>query len=139
VIEQDNGSVLLDQLGTMRITAPTESPRARGEFALAGVAIREDVEELLQRMLRFVASSLDRVDPVRRLSDVVPVVSLQGAMAWRTRAEHERSPSSYPMRLSNEPAIAALTPARRHRAALGQEAAAIAEDLAALLGRKMRP
>jgi hypothetical protein len=139
VIEQENASVLLDQLGTVRIIVPIERPRSRGDFGLAGVAIREDVEELLQRMLRFVASVLDRVDPVRRLSDVVPIVSLQGAMAWRTRAEHERSPSSYPVRLSNEPAIALLTPPRRHRAALGQEASAIAEDLVALLGRKMRP
>lgn len=90
-------------------------------------------------MLRFTASALDRIDQVRRLSDVVPVVSLQGAMTWRTRAEHERSPNSYSLRLSNEPVIAWLTPARRHRAALGQEAASIAEDLVALLGRKMRP
>jgi hypothetical protein len=43
------------------------------------------------------------------------------------------------MRPSNEPVIAWLTPARRHRAALTQDAAAIAEDLVVLLGRAMRP
>jgi hypothetical protein len=34
--------------------------------------------------------------------------------------------------------IAWLTPARRHRASLTQDAAAIAEDLVVLLGRTMR-
>lgn len=137
-IVQDNASVLLDQLGTVRIVAPAERPRARGDLGLPGVAIREDIEELLHRMLRFVASTLDRIDPLRRLSDVVPVVTLQGAMTWRTRAEHERNPNTYSMRSSNGPVIAWLTPARRHRASLTQDAAAIAEDLVVLLGRAMR-
>jgi hypothetical protein len=70
---------------------------------------------------------------------VVPVVNLSGALGWRTRAEHERSPNSFTMRMSHEPATVSLTPARRHRAALNQDAQAIAEDLAALLERKMRP
>lgn len=139
VIEQENASIFLDQLGTVRIIVSIERPRSRGDYGLAGVAIQEDVEELLQRMLRFVAFTLDRVDPPLRLSDVVPVVSLQGAMTWRTRAEHLRSPNSYPVRLSTEAAVVSLMPARRHRAALSHEAAAIAEDLITLLGRKMRP
>jgi hypothetical protein len=69
---------------------------------------------------------------------VVPIVDLKGALGWRTRAEHERSPDSFTMRMSQEPATVSLTPARRHRAALAQDTAAIAEDLAALLARKMR-
>jgi hypothetical protein len=89
-------------------------------------------------MLRFIASVLDRIDPVRRLSDVVPVASITGAMTWRTRAEHDRSPNSYPVRHSNEPVVAWLIPARRHRAALGQQAESLVEDLVVLLGRKMR-
>jgi hypothetical protein len=139
VIEQDNASVLLDQLGTVRIVVPMERPRARGDMALPGVAIREDVEELIQRMLRFAAFTLDRIDPMRRVSDVVPVAMLQGAMTWRTRAEHDRSPNSYAVRLSNEPIVVWLTPPRRHRAALSQDAAAIAEDVVVLLARMMRP
>jgi hypothetical protein len=138
VIEQENASILLDQLGTVRISVGAERDRSRGDLALAGVAIQEDVEELLRRLLGFVAATLDRIDPTRRLSDVVPIASVQGAMAWRTRAEHERSPNSYRVRISQEPVIASLTPARRHRAALGQGAAAIAEDLVVLLARKMR-
>jgi hypothetical protein len=141
VIEQEKASILIDQLGTVRLVLPAERPRTRGDLASVSVsvAIREDVEELLQRALRFVAWVLDRIDPKRRISDVVPVVNLSGALGWRTRAEHERSPNSFTMRMSHEPATVSLTPARRHRAALNQDAQAIAEDLAALLERKMRP
>lgn len=141
VIEQDQASIYVDQLGTVRLIVSAERPRTRADFTAVSVsvAIREDVEELLQRALRFVAWILDRIDPVRRISDVVPIANLEGAVTWRTRAEHERSPNSFPMRMSNEPATVALTPARRHRAALSQDAAAIAEDLGALLDRKMRP
>jgi hypothetical protein len=141
VIEQDKASILVDQLGTVRLVLPAERPRTRGDFASVSVsvAIREDVEELLQRALRFVAWILDRIDPVRRISDLVPVANLNGALGWRTRSEHDWSPNSFAMRMSQEPATVALTPARRHRAVLGQDTAAIAEDLTALLERKMRP
>jgi len=139
LIEQDKASIRIDQLGTVRIAVPAERPKARGDVGSMSVAIQEDVEELLERALRFVAWVLDRIDPVRRLSDVVPVVSLEGALTWRTRAEHERSPNSFSVRMSNEPAAVSLTPARRHRAALGQDTPTIAEDLVVLLGRKMRP
>jgi hypothetical protein len=140
VIEQEKASILIDQLGTVRLVFPAERPRTRGDFASASVsvAIREDIEELVQRALRFVAWVLDRIDPIRRLSDVVPVVNLSGALGWRTRAEHERSPNSVTMRMSQEPPTVSLTPARRHRAALNQDAQAVAEDLAALLEREMR-
>lgn len=141
LIEQEKASILIDQLGTVRLVLPAERPHTRGNFASVSmsVAIREDVEELLQRGLRFVAWVLDRIDPIRGISDVVPVVNLSGALGWRTRAEHERSPNSLTMRISQEPATVSLTPARRHRAALGQDAQAVAEDLTALLERKMRP
>jgi hypothetical protein len=139
VIEQDKASILIDQLGTVRLVLPAERPRTREDFASVSVAIREDVEDVLHRTLRFVAWVLDRIDPIRRMSDVVPVVNLSGALSWRTRAEHERSPNSFTMRTSQEPATVSLTPARRHRAALSQDARAVAEDLAALLERKMRP
>jgi hypothetical protein len=139
LIEQDHASIFLDQLGPVRLTVPAERPRARGNFGSVSVVIREEVEELLQRMLGFVAWSLDRIDPVKRISDVVVIVSLEGALTWRTRAEHERSPNSFQVRLSNEPAIVSLTPPRRHRSALGQDTAAIAQDLVVLLGRNLRP
>lgn len=139
MIEQEKASILIDQLGTVRLVLAAEGPHTLGGFASVAVAIREDVEELLQRALRCVAWVLDRIDPIRRISDVVPVVSLSGALGWRTRAEHERSPNSFTMRMSQEAATVFLTPARRYRAALSQDAQALAEDLAALLERMMRP
>jgi hypothetical protein len=104
----------------VRLVLPAERPHTPGGFAsvAVSVAIREDVEELLQRALRFVAWVLDRIDPIQRISDVVPVVNLSGALGWRTRVEHERSPNSFTMRMSQEPATVFLTPARRQRVEL---------------------
>jgi len=137
-IEQDKNAILLDQLGTVRLVVSLE-PQNDQRIGLAGVAIQEEVEESLQRTLKFAAWVLDYVDPLRRISDVVIVVTLQGAVTWRTRAEHQRSPNSYFMRSSTEPAVVQLTPARRHRATLTQDTGTLAEDLTALLGRRLRP
>lgn len=140
LIEQEQASIRIDQFGSVRIVVSAKRPRMPGDYAsfVLNVAIREDIEELLQRCIRFVAWTLDRIDPVRRLSDIVPIVQLDDALTWRTRVEHERSPNSFPMRTSNEQLAVFLTPARRHRAALSQDTVALAEDLAALLERKMR-
>jgi hypothetical protein len=58
--------------------------------------IEEDVADRVARSLRLTAWILDRIDPVRRLSHVVPVVALLSAayMGWRTRSEHAASPNS---------------------------------------------
>lgn len=138
VIEQETGSILLDQFGTVRLILPAQRPRDQSGMIELSVLIQEDVQELIQRALRFSGWVLDHIDPVRRISDVVPLVSLHGGLAWRTRAEHERSPHSFPVRLSSEPVVVTPSPARRHRAALTQNAAALAEDFTALLGRRMR-
>ena len=139
MIEQDKNSIQLDQLGTVRVIVSLDPPKDDQRFGLGGVAIKEEVEESLQRTLKFAAWLLDRVDPLRRISDVVIVAALQGALTWRTRAEHQRSPNSYSMRSSTEPAVVQLTPARRHRAALTQDTGTLAEDLTVLLGRRLRP
>ena len=139
MIEQDKNSIQLDQLGTVRVIVSLDPPKDDQRFGLAGVAIQEAVEESLQKTLKFAASLLDRVDPLRRISDVVIVAALQGALTWRSRAEHQRSPNSYSMRSSTEPAVVHLTPARRHRAALMQDTRTLAEDLTVLLGRRLRP
>ena len=139
IIEQDKSSILLDQQGTLRLVVSLDPPKDDQRLGLGGVAIKEAVEESLQRTLKFVAWVLDRVDPLRRISDVVMVVTVQGVLTWRTRAEHQRSPNSYSIRSSTEPAVVQLTPARRHRAALTQDTGTLAEDLTVLLGRKLRP
>ena len=57
--------------------------------------IEEGLTDRLERGLRFAGWMLDRVDPVRRLSDVVVPTTLSRASyrGWRTRAEHQRNPS----------------------------------------------
>jgi hypothetical protein len=139
IIEQEKGSILVDQLGTVRVVLSLDHPKEARRFGLSGVAIKEEVEASIQKILKFAGWVLDRVDSLRRASDVVIIASLQGAITWRTRAEHERDPHTFPMRPSPEPAVVQLTPARRHRAALTQDTGSIAEDLTVLLGRKMRP
>ena len=139
IIEQEKGSILLDQLGTVRVVVSLEHPKEDQRFGLGGVAMKEEVEASLQKILKFAAWILDHVDSLRRVSDVIIIAALQGAIAWRTRAEHERDPHTFPLRPSPEPAVVQLAPARRHRAALTQDTGAIAEDLSVLLGRKMRP
>jgi hypothetical protein len=138
LIEQETGSILLDQFGSIRLILPARRPRERSGTIEMSVLIQEDVQDLTQRALRFSGWILDNIDQVRRISDVVPLVALHGGLAWLTRAEHEQSPHSFPLRFSSEPPVVTLSPARRHRAALTQSAAALAEDFTVLLARRMR-
>jgi hypothetical protein len=100
--------------------------------------IHEDVQRFVSSALRYAGWALDRVDPIRRLTDVVVLGHLGGAgwMPWRTRSEHERSPSSGSMGIRGEGASTVeLTPPCRHRQALTHDADRIAEDLTILLAR----
>jgi hypothetical protein len=140
VLSQDNASILINGQGSIRIVQAART-QVRG-WPSAGVPsiIQEDVQERIERALRFAAGVLDQVDPVRRLSAVVPIAALLGAgfMPWRTRAEHAANPNSARMSLGgHDTVLAELAPASRTRAALSQDAGAIAEDLTALLGRRM--
>jgi hypothetical protein len=137
VLEQDNASVLIDQLGTVRVIQPARR-REDGRGTELPVLIEEDVRDLLHRGLRFAGWILEHVDPTRRITDVAPLVSLQrGSLSWRTRAEHERSPNTGTMSMGQDPITLYLTPARRHRAALTQALPAIVEDLTVLLRREV--
>jgi len=136
-ITQEKGSIYLDQLGTVRLVVPVAAEDEGHPFGSVGVAIKEQIEETLQRMLRFSAWLLDRIDAIQRISDVVPVVTLEGALALRTQAEHSRSPHSFSIRVSNDAVIVHLNPARRHRAVLKQDTRVLAEDFVTLIARKM--
>ncbi|MGZ3471624.1 MAG: DUF4062 domain-containing protein [Isosphaeraceae bacterium] len=136
LLEQDRGSVLIDQMGSIRIVMPARAERTGARYELP-VIIEEEVSERLQRALRFAGWALDHVDRVRRISDVVPVAGLhRGGCGWRTRAEQEASPTSMQFPQGPDPVLVHLFPARRHRAALSQDAAALAEDLKVLLRRE---
>lgn len=98
VISQDDASLRLDELGGICVTLPASDRRDRQDYrSMASLSslIDEDVQDRLQRALRFAGWLLDHVDPVKRLSDVAVVAALLGAgyMPWRTRAEHQAGPN----------------------------------------------
>ncbi len=139
LLEQRDASVLIDDLGSVRIVQP-----ARQEDRMASglpVLIEEDVRDRLARALRLSGEILDRVDPVRRLREILPVVSLHGAgfLAWRTREEHARSPQSVQMPHVSEPQVVTLSPTTRPRASLLHETDALCGDFLSILRRRLRP
>lgn len=136
ILEQDHGSVLIDQMGSIRVIMPARAERSGTRFELP-VIIEEEVRERLSRASRFVGWALNHIDSVRRISDVVLLASLhRGGSGWRTRAEHESSPTSMTFPQGPDPIAVHLVPARRHRAALTQDVSAIADDLTVLLRRE---
>ncbi len=136
-LRQDHGEVMLDQAGSLRISTVRRSSGARQRTEIPAI-IHEDVQRFIGSAVRYAGWILDRVDPIRRLTDVVILVQLAGAgwMPWRTRAEHETNPSSGSMGMGGDAASTVeLTPPRRHRQALTHDADRIAEDLTTLLAR----
>jgi hypothetical protein len=138
LFEQQSASVLVDQVGSIRVIQPARRGEDRFRSAIPAL-IEEEIAEALSRGLRFSGWLLERIDPLRRISDVVPLAALVGAghMPWRTRAEHAASPQSGQIGHGGE-AVVTLRPARRHRQALTYDADRIAEDLVALLRRDRR-
>jgi Domain of unknown function (DUF4062) len=139
VFEQRVASVLVDQAGSVRVIQPARQQTHRLHAGLSAL-IEEEVIDGLARALRFSGWLLDRVDPLRRLTDVAPIAQLVGGgyMPWRTSAEHAASPNAAPAGRGGDQTTVSLTPARRHRQALTHDADRIAEDLATLLGREQR-
>lgn len=135
-LRQEHREITLDQAGSLRIRSVLRSGGGQQRTGIPAI-IHEDVERGVASGLRYAGWVLDRVDPLRRLTDVVIVVRLAGAgwMPWRTRSEHQASPSSGSMGTGNEDSTVELTPPRRHRQALTHDAERIAEDLAVLLAR----
>lgn len=134
---QDHGEITLDQAGSVRISTVLRSSGGRQGTEIPAI-IHEDVQRFVGSAVRYAGWVFDRVDPIRRLTDVVILVHLAGAgwMPWRTRSEHEASPSSGSMGMSSDAASTVeLTPPRRHRQALAHDADRIAEDLTVLLAR----
>jgi hypothetical protein len=134
LLQQPRASLLVDSLGSVGLVQPASDPGTPGLPAL----IEEDVADRVARSLRLTAWILDRIDPVRRLSHVVPVVALLSAayMGWRTRSEHAASPNSMQMPMNvGDRVLVGLAPAARPRASLTFEVQELTEDLVALLRR----
>jgi hypothetical protein len=140
VIEQEDASILLNQLGDIRITQPvSESEDERSSYL--PVLVEEEILARILSALRFASSLLDRIDPPGRLARVAVIASLSGAghMGWMTRAQRRRRPNSVEMSMRGSNSIvAALSPAVRPRAALRADAARLAEDLMVMLRREQR-
>jgi hypothetical protein len=140
LLQQDHGEVMLDQAGSVRVSTTLRYSSGRRGAEITSI-IQEDVQQFIGGALRYSGWVLDRVDPVRRLTDVVVLVYLGGAgwMPWRTRSEHNTSPSTATMGMGGDvPSVVALTPPRRHRQALSHDADRMAEDLTVLLARDRR-
>lgn len=142
-LTQPRAAMLLDERGTIRILQSARQEQDRlARVGIAGI-LYEDVQERLERAIRFTGVTLDHIDSPRRLSDIVVVAALldAGHMPWRTRAEYAASPGHATMSTlgSREVEPVELAPARRPRATLLQQANRFAEDLTVLLRRQLRP
>jgi len=147
VLRQRAAAVGLSQLGDIRIDqmARRAADRHRGtepphQIPELPSLIEEEVTDRLAAALRFADWLLGRVDPLRRLTDVVVFASVVGGgyLPWRTRAEQAANPGSGTMGRGTDNVTVGLTPTRRHRQALVHDADRMAEDLAALLRREFR-
>jgi hypothetical protein len=138
-LEQPRASLSVDESGAVRITQPPSHLPRRDVGVLPSI-IEEDVVAALARACRFAGWLLDRIDPLRRLTDVVPAARLEGAgyMPWRTRAEQQASPKAATIAMNDAGGPAMLTPPRRHRPALIHDADNMIGDLVTLLRRGQR-
>jgi hypothetical protein len=136
VARQSRAWVAIDEEGTVVVMRPVIR-RADRSTHLSGI-IEEEVLADLEADLTFVESVLERIDPARRASHVVPVAALLGASytAWRTRAEQAASPTSMTMNMSGGDRIVAhLSSPAQPRDSLNQQRPALAQDLMVLLRR----
>ncbi len=138
-ISQELRSIRLSELGDVCITVPatSEDSSRRGDLP---VLIEEDILERLKNTLRFAGWVLDRVDDLRRMSDVALVVHVTGGgyLGWKTRAEQQSNPGRYSVNTKAEQKPIHLFPALRKRAALIQDVDRIAGDILVLLRRQRR-
>ena len=137
ILEQPSGSVAVDELGTIRVVQPAQQQDSADWIRHIPALIEEDLTDALARAIQFSASILTRIDPLGRLTDVVPIVAITkaGYQPWRTRAEQIASPNSATMGSGKDLITATLTPLRRHRQALTHDTIRLTEDLITLLRR----
>lgn len=144
VIEQEGrynegAKISLWPTGDVFIQLPADRPSSRSGFP---VLIEEDVAKQVQAALAYADWLLGHIDPTQRLSHVSLAVRVLGGsmFGWRTEREHDASPDrgSFSMYGQEEARDAPVQMAPPHmaRQALTMNAAAIVEDLVALLRRQ---
>jgi len=119
LLEQPSASLVLDQVGSICIVQPARQDSDMRRTAIPAL-IEEDLAAAMARAVRFSGWLLDRIDPLHRLTHIVPIACLTGAAytPWRTRAEQAADPTSATIHGSADVVTAKLIPAGRHRAAL---------------------
>ncbi len=139
VLSQESSSIQINSAGDIVIRRP--ALRVDTDYRSLPALIEEEIEERLARALHFDSATLERIDPVRRLSYIgIIAVLVNGSYhAWRTRAEHASSPNSMNIGgTRRSQVVVQLTPSVRHRAEIGQHADDLAHDLMVLLRREFR-
>ncbi len=139
MVAQDGASVLVDELGAVRVMQPAIREVDR-EAAVLSILIEEDIREAIERGLRLAGFVLDHTDPLGRLTHVSVVAALLevGYLGWRTRAEHQASPRSVPVGKARGRTAVRMAPPSRNRSALLHGTEELAEDLTVLLRREVR-
>lgn len=135
VLTQPDAALRVDEDGTIDIEQPLWDAAER--LGLRAV-IHEEVAERLDRAFKLGTTVLEHVDPLHRLTDLVPVVALTGAAygAWRSRAEQARNPQQMEMNMRGDERVQVALPAPRlQRGALADQASQLARDLTILLRR----
>ncbi|MBA2920070.1 MULTISPECIES: DUF4062 domain-containing protein [Sphingomonas] len=137
VLTQQHGNqVSVDERGSIQISSAVGGGRDG-----MNVLLEEDIHERLIAALRFGGWLIDHIDASQRLTRVAVAARLTntGYSAWRTRAEHLRSPGrvtySGGFDDTDKPAVH-MQPPDIPRAALSYETSALADDLLALLRRQ---
>lgn len=135
-IQQNPAWVALGEDGTL-VVAQSAIRDHDNRVALPTIII-EDLQEAIERALRFAANTLDQIDPSQRLTYVLAlaVVTDAGGRSWRTRAEHARSPNSASIGGDPSGVVVPSDPSPVRRDAFLSESSRIAQDLAVLLRRE---
>ncbi len=141
VLAQPTREILVDEMGSIRIIQPALHVELNpGPAGLLSVLIEEEVRDRIGTCLQFATECLERVDPTKRLTELIPVVSLLGARAaaWRTLEEHRLSPSSMTLGSADDVETVQLSPAARKRQVIAMQADTLADDFTVLLRRRIR-
>jgi hypothetical protein len=137
-LEQEAVSVLVDELGSIRVNSRI---RAREQHGMVHMAlIEEDIQKQIESGLRFAASMLDTIDRPRRLSHVLPVAALihAGHFGWLTRAEAAVHPYATQICLMAPERNIQTIPRAVPRGSFINRSSEIAQDLTTLLRREMK-
>lgn len=137
LISQEGASVLVDELGGLRLSCQAVEP-SRGLFG-SGAIVEEDVLSKVITLLKLSAGILDYIDAPHRVSRVVPTLGLfnSGYHGWSTRAEQDRQPNTWSP-TNKDRVVVSLRPENRMRSSLMLNTTELAQDFIVLLRRQVR-